>query len=206
MKSVLVLGNARSGTSMAAGICTILGVRMMEWMPSDYPYPPYETFEHVGLNRVFESMELEEKAGSSMHEIATVYAPRLKSLLDQYAEGVWGFKHTVTHRYLSMVLPLVQNPHLLVVSRDLRANAESWVRQMREQYGTNIDPWHAYCVMLESKLRLEESVGWASAVPVLRTTYDALRASPVMEAERLARFLDVPFSVSDAGLVRMFVR
>jgi len=190
---------------MAAGVLTILGVKMMEWRPAGYPYPPYWTFEHVGLNRLFEAMETEEKAGRPALEVGAAYSFALRTMFDGHADELWGFKHTVAHRYLPTLLPMLEDPHLVVVTRDLRANAESWVRQMRDQYGTNVPSWHAFCVMLESQRRLVENVA-VSGVPQVWVKHEDVLGWPGRTARRLAEFLGVTLSASDTELVRRFIK
>jgi hypothetical protein len=195
MKSVIVLGNARSGTSMTAGLLSILGVEMHQTKknPQDNKVPsqnPKGSFENVNFAVLTSKMHQDYVKGESMKAIKEKYAERFQQMCAAHEKPLWGFKSAVTHHFLPIMLPLINKPHIVVVVRSLLDNARSWQLHMKQVYGRNVSMHDALQNMSHSQHVLMRNALNAQC-PKLFTSYEGIRAKPLEEAERMAKFLEV---------------
>lgn len=200
--TVVVLGNARSGTSMTAGLLSILGVNMN---PVDNPSPqnPKGSFEDKEFIRVTTSMHQDLKAGKTRAEITAAWAPELKDLITPRS-GLWGFKSALSHHHLQTILPLLTNPHLVVVTRNVLHNAKSFVVHQRDNYANVVSLESALVNMADSAKVLIHSLDDVTA-PRLYTSYEDIKHNPVLEASKLANFLQVRLSNEQKRQVSQFI-
>jgi len=196
MKSVIVLGNARSGTSMTAGLLSILGVNMHESKknPQDNKVPsqnPKGSFENVNFAVLTSEMHREYRAGKTMKAIKDTYLARLQQMVKNHERSpLWGFKSAVTHHFIGIILPVMTDPHLVVVVRSLLNNAKSWQVHMKQVYGRNVGLDEALENMANSQYVLMRN-SLAAKCPKIFTSYEGIRSDPWGEASRLAAFLGV---------------
>jgi len=192
VKSVIVLGNARSGTSMTAGMLSILGVEMHESKKvGKHPEQnPKGAFENVNFASITGNMHKDMTKGMPPRKIREKYDSRLKDLIEIHERPMWGFKSAVTHHFLPMILPKLKNPHIVVVFRSLLPNAQSWMIHMKDVYGKKVGLPAALENMSKSQVALVREVNAASG-PKFFTTYENIRANSWKEAQRMAGFLKV---------------
>lgn len=192
VRSVLVLGNARSGTSMTAGMLSILGVEMHESKKiSKHPEQnPKGAFENVNFASITSNMHKDMTNAMPPRKIREKYDSRIKDLISIHERPLWGFKSAVTHHFLSMILPKLKNPHLVIVFRSLLPNAQSWMVHMKDVYGKKVEIAAALENMAKSQVSLVREVNFAKC-PKLFTTYESIRANPWKQAQRMGSFLKV---------------
>jgi hypothetical protein len=95
-KTIIVIGTARGGTSMIAGILYHLGI------PMGGATEP--VFEDVRLASAFET-ENEE---------------RIKKIVDEYnSSPIWAYKRPASVNYLLQLANSVRNPHFVFIFRDI---------------------------------------------------------------------------------------
>lgn len=188
IKSVVVLGNARSGTSMASGLLSILGVDMHQ---SHNPNRgnPKGSFEDVNFIHVTSKMHQDSNAGAPKAKIKEKYLPRLIEIINK-REGLWGFKSALTHYHLEIILPLLEDPHLVVVLRNPYHNAQSYVVHQQDIYRRKITLAHSIKNIADSTKVLIDKVNAAKA-PRIFVTYEDIKKTPQNELSKLARFLKV---------------
>ncbi|KSW10770.1 hypothetical protein CF15_08305 [Pyrodictium occultum] len=138
MKTIIVLGMGRSGTSMVAGILHILGVNMGERLLGAHwsnPLGHFEDLDFVELNE-----EILRAAGGSWdnppaREAILAVAPRFYDRIRPLAEEerrrheVWGWKDPRTSLTVELYLPHLENPYFIVCHRDWEAIARSLKRR-----------------------------------------------------------------------------
>jgi len=91
-RTIVVLGCSRGGTSMVAGTLRILGVPMGRIVG-----PNHEDIDFITQD---------------LDQIAATIAER------NAQQHVWGWKYPHTIDYLGQILPLLRNPHFIVVFRN----------------------------------------------------------------------------------------
>lgn len=134
MKSVIVLG-VRSGTSVVAGMLTILGVSMGDMLrgPNKYNAKGYFEDDHFLdlVNRIHQA-----RSGSKMLPVVlrdTDVLPKeleeeFKHLVESHSKELWGFKAPAACYLLSLVERYVKDPYYIVCNRDPIEIASSCMR------------------------------------------------------------------------------
>ena len=82
MKTVIVLGNARSGTSMTAGILFYIGVNISH-VHKPNSQNPRGAFESVAWNTVTSKIHQEINKGLDKKSIKNAYEKRIKELIEK---------------------------------------------------------------------------------------------------------------------------
>ena len=128
-KTLVVLGAARGGTSLVAGVLAKLGVFM-----GRRAAPP--VFEDVQL-----ATAVETRAWDQARKIIREYDD---------AHPVWGFKRPGVVASLERLHPLLRDPYYLVIFRDLAAIAHRNTISMRaDPFRSMTNALHQYAVILE---------------------------------------------------------
>lgn len=199
MKSIVVVGNARSGTSMTSALLSILGVRMhktklnteSQKVIAQNPKGAYENADFINLTS---DMHRDYRNGDSEEKIINKYNRRIKETVFQYElSPMWGFKSALTAPFLPMFIKHLQNPYIVCVTRNLLHNAQSWVVQMKDVYGEKITIDYALDVMSEQQHMMFEKLKETSC-PKHYTTYEGIKNGPELEIEKMAEFLKVPIT------------
>ena len=97
-RTYMIFGVPRGGTTAVAGLCQRLGL--------------YQG-EDLGINIEDKSMRIEKGLDAIRATVAARNA----------AHDVWGWKHPNPKDYIDDLLPDLRNPRLILVTRDLTANA-----------------------------------------------------------------------------------
>ena len=126
VKTMIVLGNARSGTSMTAGLLHFLGVNLNHKHKPN-AQNPNGAFESVAFNTLTGKMHQEINAGKGKKQIRDMFEDKIKEVIAKNESPLWGWKSAATHWTLDLILPHIQNPRLVIVTRNITHNAESWV-------------------------------------------------------------------------------
>lgn len=197
VKTVVVLGKPRGGTSVTAGLLTVLGVDMAgDEMPTPFnPRGAYEDTEFDELNaRILRAAGSDDNALFAPPALETVLALRgafdeeIREFLARKAKPhIWGWKKPSTNFLIELFLPHLVNPHFVVVSRDSSDNAASLVDFA----------WQWRQVSVEEMVRLVEIIDDRIAtflqrypdLPVLFVEFERIVADPEAETVRLAEFL-----------------
>lgn len=192
VKTVLVLGVARSGTSMTAGMLSILGVELNEEKspPKVAAQNPKGAFENINFGTLTSKMHKALSEGKPLRIVKKQYNDRLAEMITIHEQPLWGFKSAASHHILSIILPLVKNPHLVIVVRSLMHNAQSWQVHMKEVYGKNVTLQEALKNLSESQHILMRN-SLAATCPKFFTSYEGIKQDPWKEAERMAKFIEV---------------
>jgi len=202
-KTVIVLGNARSGTSMISGILSILGVNMNQ---QDNPHRgnPKGSFEDVDFLNVTMQMRMDMMAGIPLAKIRETYICQIEDLL-HHRRGLWGWKSALTHYSIDLFLPLLTNPHLVFVFRNFVHNSYSFVVHQLERYGKCIAIEDAFLAISDSTHVLIQKFLQYPGLPKALVTYEDTKGNPVGVAQKLADFLQVRFTAEMDQRVREFI-
>ena len=158
---VLVLGTPRSGTSVVAGICHMLGVP-------------------IGLNIDRSNMEDLRFRALLKSESRTQLAPGYLEELHQLGPIV-GAKDPSVIDHLSEVYSLIPKPILVVVSRDVYASTQREVVEGHEFFE----------ILRSTISRKDAILDFVAGVedPLIAVSYERLIDDPVEAVKRLADFL-----------------
>lgn len=189
MKSVLILGNARSGTSMTAGVLSILGVDIRHSNIINEQNPK-GSFESKDWNIITTKIHKEILNSKIFEDIIDDYQYEILQLIEMYQSELWGWKSALTHRALDVYIPYLENPHLVIVTRNIVKNINSWIRHMKTNYGTNVSWEVASNNILNSTNILFEQVNKTNC-PKIWVTYEDLKQKPLIESQRMADFINV---------------
>lgn len=199
MKTVVVLGKPRSGTSLTAEILTVLGVDMgADIAPSAFnPRGDYEDLEFNELNA-----SILAAAGGDQNGVLRIpprdtimaqrerFDERIRTFFAAKAKPhLWGWKKPSTSLLIELFLPHLNGPHFVVVLRNPIGAAESLVEYVRR--------WKP--VTFEEMLRTTNVIDGVifdflqrhPELPRIFVAFEDIVGEPVREARRLASFVGV---------------
>lgn len=203
MKTILVLGNARSGTSLTAGLLFYLGVDIKHVHKPD-SQNLNGAFESVDFNLVTNKMQMDLNEGKSKDEILKLHNEELKEFIEKNESECWGLKSAATHWNLDIILPYFKNPQLIIVTRNIVDNAKSWVIHMADNYGQNISFDYALEKMLKSTESLINNVKSANCQKHW-TTYESIKLNPLQESKKICDFLNLELDEEKQKKINEFV-
>jgi hypothetical protein len=198
-KTVVVLGLARSGTSVVTGMLQILGVDMGPSSDGQSnPRGSNEDRDFAKLHRDIFNLTGADKdywRPPSKEEIRAI-VPQIDSsvraLLQDKArsKALWGWKHTRTLLTYDLFLPYLVNPHFVLVFRNFLGTALSSVEHTRRRpsplsFAQALRLVHFYHGEM---LQFVEN---HPKIPDHFIAYEDVILDPLNEANKLARFLGV---------------
>ncbi len=197
MKSVVVAGNARSGTSMTAGLLSILGVNMgelpVEEMKNNHVVQnPKGAFENPDFTKLTSDMHKDWTDGMGHTSLNQKYGQRIKDTIAANQKTLWGFKSAAVAPFLKIFVKNMANPHIVTVIRNVIHNSKSWIVHMRDVFGTNVDFSKALKTMTENQNIIAKTVVGLPH-PNIFVTYEDIKKDSWTEAKRLAEFLDIDY-------------
>lgn len=145
MKTVVILGAPRSGTSMTAGILSRMGVDLGRLRKPDAENPRgyYEDWDFIKLMiNIFRAVDGDANGFNPPHlEGILSQKPKfddhirdlIQNRMNQTSSNVWGWKATTTSFTIDLFLEYLVNPHFIVVFRNPLARADSIVKYTRHK-------------------------------------------------------------------------
>jgi hypothetical protein len=198
-KSVVVLGLARSGTSVVTGILRALGVDIGSPLADKAnPYGSFEDRDFADLHKkIFDLagnktywnppapetiLTLKEKCGPLIEEVV-----RKKSR----ACPVWGWKHPRTILTLELFLPYLENPHLIAVFRNPLDIANSSVEHTKKYTADRVDFFQALTLVNFYSAEMVKVLERHRELPLMPVAFENVVSEPIKEAEKMANFLEL---------------
>lgn len=189
MKSVIVLGQARSGTSMCSGLFSILGVQFADEHPNQgNPQNIKGMFEHIdfaGLDREINDAQLVIEDRSILYR---KFYPRALSAMAHYKKELWGFKSAMAHWHLEFWLGIVPNPFLVFVFRNPLALAESLQIHIKYHRKEEVNLHSCLGHVIASQSAMYAAMKYPH--PKLLTSYERMKSDPCTELHKFAKFID----------------
>lgn len=192
-KAVIVLGQARSGTSMTAGLLSMLGVQLNH-VHNPSSQNPKGAFESHGFNSLTSKMHIDYKHGLSPEAMKEKWTPEIERLTSKFKSDLWGWKSALTHYTVEYFLPFLENPCFVVVTRNFNDNAKSLVVHRKQVYGSVISLNEAINDCKQSVAALEQKLIDYKDVPHTRTTYGEIKKNPASVIKQFGQFLGVEVS------------
>lgn len=131
IKTIVVLGMHKSGTSMIAGILEKLGVNIGKELLGSHWSNPLGHFENVEFLKLNEKI-LKEAGGSwnnppekeKILALRDEFSAEIQKLVEKEESEIWGWKDPRTNLTIELFLPYLKNPYFLVCHRDTLAIAK----------------------------------------------------------------------------------
>jgi len=212
-KQVVVIGHARSGTSMVAGILYYMGVDMgKEPNPSSSnPKGDFEDDDFRDLNREIFS---KAKTGSGcwlpptqeeFDKAAPLFREKIKKLIDSRVnKKLWGWKNPWNVMAAPYFIPLLDNPHLIFVFRDPSSIARSGVKHTKRYEKLSFEEALQSAVASDRKLTnmVEEYKG---SLPIHIIKFEDVIKKPEDEVRKMAGFLGIHLTDENFSEVMEFI-
>ncbi|HWP56352.1 MAG TPA: sulfotransferase [Candidatus Acidoferrales bacterium] len=197
-KTVIVLGLARSGTSVVAGMLKSIGVAMGPSVYDDAnPLGSFEDrdfqqfhkqiFAAIGADRTYwNPPSLEE-----ILKLKADWAAAIERLVARKsAPGkIWGWKHARTLLTVDLFLPYVHRPHFVAVFRNPLDIAKSSVELTRNYRSDKVDLLGALKIAAFYYGRMANILETHRGVPALFVAFEDIVSRPLREAQRMCDFL-----------------
>lgn len=119
MKTVVVLGMPRTGSSLTAGICQILGFNMGEETAGYHPeWNPKGTYENAKFQRLDDRI-LHSLGGSWDNPPIVKPQPNkeIEYLVNNEKSQMWGWKGARTTLLIELYWPYLKNPYFIICQR-----------------------------------------------------------------------------------------
>jgi hypothetical protein len=199
-KTVIVLGTARSGTSVTAGMLSSLGVNM-----GNVGYAtesnPRGAFEDRDFERFHKEMFNAIDGGKTYWDPPTreralaekpVVDSHIARLMAEKSKGqkLWGWKHPRSVLTIDLFLPYVTNPHFVMVFRNPLAIAYSSVEHTKNRE-KSVDLITGLKLANFYQKEMVDFLDRHPELPTILVTFDDIVTQPMKEAARLAEFLDI---------------
>jgi len=136
IKTVVVLGMHRSGTSLVAGILSRLGVNMGDELIGKSWSNPLGHFEDKNFYRL--NINILKSAGGSwdnppskdlIQDQMCKFEEEIKKVVEMKKSVLWGWKDPRTSLTIELYLPYLTNPYFIVCHRNKQSIAESLKRR-----------------------------------------------------------------------------
>jgi hypothetical protein len=213
-KTVVVLGLARSGTSVITGILKILGVEMGASVHDKAnPFGSFEDLDFARLHReIFELassgisywnppgeekiLGLKERVRDAIVEIVARKAS---------GRAIWGWKHPRTILTLELFLPALTNPHFVAVFRNPLGIAHSSVEHTKNYQSGRVDFLQALQLAHFYHGKMVKILQSHRRVPTVCTAFEDVVSDPIEEAKKLAVFLELELTERKISAIQSLV-
>jgi hypothetical protein len=202
-KTVVVLGLARSGTSVVTAMLGAIGVEMGSSLyDKANPLGSFEDDDFAALHK-----EIFELAGSDKNywnppnpeEILSLRESRARQIQQIVAQKskkdkIWGWKHPRTVLTIELFLPHLRNPHFVAVFRNPLGIANSSVEHTKNYKLGKVDFLQALKLTSFYYGEMFKILERNPDVPTISVAFEEVVTQPIQEAKRLADFLGVEFT------------
>ncbi|MEK7991503.1 MAG: sulfotransferase [Thiotrichaceae bacterium] len=214
-KTFVVLGNARSGTTLATGILKALGIAM----DADYGEPGihapkgfYESLDaHLINTKIFQLAAREAVIegidahwSPPEHQDILAQKPFIEQDIIDFVKKfsaqheLWGFKNPKTSLTIDLFLPHLENPHFIITQRNPLTNAIACHKIFRLPFD------YTYKVVNYYNYRIAEFY-MQHDYPTVFLNFEEIRAHPMQIAEKLAEFIQIEFDAEKRERIQEFV-
>ena len=185
-KTVVVLGQRRSGTSMVAGILYKLGVPMDADIRGDEMNPTgyFEDKEINGLSKWFMKSDWKDKI---KYNLAYKFISSRNKKHEN--DGIWGFKEVeqiFTHKFFK---PYIQNLYYIIVLRNPYDIAKSLFFWYGDKYKVSFQ--ECICVALKNEVEIEKIIKEIDDSPIIFLSFENIRKLPEKNVDKIIEFIDI---------------
>ena len=195
-RTVIILGAARSGTSVTTGILSVLGLDVGNVRPPDETNP-HGYFEDAEVSKLIS--EIYALAGGTglnppAKEKILEQRERVDKKVEQFCQKrsknkkIWGWKVPGTNLVIELFLPYLVNPHFVIVFRNPLMVAKSLTKRSIG-IGKKVTFFQALRL---TNFYNSETLGFLEknpSLPRVFIAYEDIMNDPIKETRRLADFL-----------------
>jgi hypothetical protein len=212
-RTIVVLGLARSGTSVVTGMLRILGVDMgPSREDKSNPRGSHEDVDFARFHKELFEMDGDGRDYWDPPSRETIFATRptidvkVRELLKEKSNGksLWGWKHPRCLLTYELFLPYLVNPHFVLVFRNHLSTALSSVEHTRK-LRHSLDLPHALRIVHFYQGEMLRFLEKYPNVPTELVSYENVVLDPLKEAAKLARFLGLELSAETERALTDFV-
>lgn len=198
-KSVVVLGLARSGTSVLAAMLRAIGVDMGSSVRDKAnPYGSIEDHDFAQLHKKIFDLAGDKTywrppTAEAILALKQQCDPWIRELVENKSRGkqVWGWKHPRSILTLDLFLPHVENPHLIAIFRNPLDIANSSVEHTKNYKADKVDFFQALSLANFYYGEMFKALERHQALPCINVSFEDVVREPMREAEKLANFLQL---------------
>ncbi|MBN1911576.1 MAG: sulfotransferase [Pirellulales bacterium] len=213
----VVLGSARSGTSLAAGVLSRLGVQVDYSIAAPDFYAPkgyYESRASAEINQKIYKLAWRGRRQYPDNPVAAYWNPPpwedvcqqgpavaddIRALVAQHAAfPAWGFKNPATCLTLGLYLPHLENPRFVLTHRDMEENVAACSLIYK------LDPVYIHNVLCMYQDRLQQTLAGCDG-PQIVVDYAEFKDDHQAVAGRLAEFCDTELTPERREAMDQFV-
>jgi len=188
IKTIIILGFARTGTSLTANICKEFGVDLGNNLRLADKFNQRGYFENndfVNLNAEIldEKYNWQNFTYEKIMNKKEQYNGRIKELVEIYQTPLWGWKHGITLFTIDLYLPYLKNPHFIICNRNPKAVMKSMIKQSGRDL--NYDFYYFY------DKELKNFIDKKKKYPILFLSFEDYFINPKEQVNKIRKFLGV---------------
>ncbi|MFC1738363.1 hypothetical protein ACFL1G_04845, partial [Planctomycetota bacterium] len=124
----------------------------------------------------------------SIYKVREQFEGTIRDLINRKNSSLWGWKDPRTVLTIDLYMPYLNNPHLIICSRNAESIANSIVKRDK------IDFCEAEKIVSIYLKRIEEFIAENPSLPMINVFYEDALQSPEMMLENLISFLNIKVS------------
>jgi len=192
-RTYIIVGSGRGGTTMVAGVATILG---LDLNPSGPGNLEDRSFVLVAQNRNPAPGHGREQLGLTREGIIERLTNSVR--LRNKALDVWGWKDPTASSYLRDIFSRLRNPHIIMVWRDPAAVANANLAAVGG------DPDQSFDTVLNNYMEYWRLIHELHC-PTLMVSYERGRSKPSQLGAEMAEFLGMEMTPEKEATIKEFV-
>lgn len=190
IKTVVVLGMHRSGTSLLAGVLHKLGVSMEQEKPKPYWSNPFGHFEDRRFIKLNDSI-LQAAGGSwdcpperdCILSQNTNFKNEIETLIKKSASSIWGWKDPRTCLTIDLFMPYLINPYFIVCRR----NPDMVAKSLNRRDNTDIEVNKKIAAAYQNCI--DEFIKRNASLPRIEIEYEKFTSDPESTLNAIVGFL-----------------
>lgn len=192
VKTVVILGMHRSGTSLIAGILYYLGVDMGKQLVGrtwTNPLGHFENIDFLNLNeKILKEAGRNWRVPPSRDEILKLkdkFAKEIKEIVRKNKNTVWGWKDPRTVLTIDLYIPFLENPYFIVCQRNIMNIAKSLYKRNKISIEEGLNLTNIYISRIDEFFR--DNKGYSKRR--LDLSYEEIINDPLRNIRRIIEFL-----------------
>jgi len=188
-KTIVVLGQRRSGTSMLSGILYYLGIPVGATPSQRTWVNPKGFFEDREIIKISEEIlnYFKEHPGVSERELDELFGKKIEKTINKKLRDIWAFKdvnQVVLHKLYQKYIP---NPRYLIIFR----NPFSIVRSLKRWFSETNFWFYFDFVRFQTSSLMKLTLNLAESYPLLLLSYERSLEEPEKTVDEIIQFLGI---------------
>ena len=193
LKTVIILGMHRSGTSLTSNILIKLGVNMGDNLYGKTFSNPFGHFEDMDFFELNEDIlisaggnHLEPPKQDAIELQFDKFKDKIKNTIENKAKNsLYGWKDPRTCLTFNLFLPYVENPYIIYCKRDANEIAQSLFKRQNIEINEGLKLTQRYENEIQNVIKKNPNI------KKLEITYKELIKNPKYEIKQIVKFLEI---------------